>query len=241
MDFNCVIPAAGYGKRLLSLTIDTPKALLPLNEATVLDHILSRLYELPHLGEICILTNETYFEKFRIWLNQTEKSKITLISNNVNDRNLAQGANKDTWSAINQVGWHDKDILIMGSDNYMPESLVECSKWFTNGKSSVVATCDYSTKEKVKKLVVPEINEQNIVTNIVEKPLEPNSTFGCPLIYFIKNKDLKYLELLAKEGRDNIGHLLELIVKNSQLRAYVFKELIVDIGTLEDYTAIIKK
>ena len=51
-----LILAAGYGTRLQEIAKDTPKALLPIGEKPIANHILDRIKDLDELNEIIIIT-----------------------------------------------------------------------------------------------------------------------------------------------------------------------------------------
>jgi glucose-1-phosphate thymidylyltransferase len=236
MAFQCIIPAGGFAVRLGEIATKLPKGLLPMGDQTVMDHIYARLCELPSLGEICIVTNDKFYNHYVEWAKSVSNKKIIkVISDGGTDAKNARGANYGVWYGIEKMGWQKEDILIMGSDNFMPESLLPLSKLFDRGNDSIVAICDYGSKETAKRLVVPELSNDGTVLSIQEKPLEPKTTLGCPLIYFVKSKEIHYLKELVNKGKKNLGYLLELIHSNDTLKGYLFKKPIIDIGKIEDY------
>lgn len=239
MGYKCLIPAGGFGVRLGELTKEKPKALLPLGKKTVLDHIYEKLCELDDLEEICVVTNDKFLEQFEEWSNTISKQKpLTIISDGGTNKDNAVGANKGTWIGVEKMGWQNEDVLIMGSDNFIPTTLKDISDNFNSGEDSLVTVCDYRDKNKVRRLVVPEMDEDGNVIKIIEKPENPSSTLGCPLVYFVKSKDIKYLEELAGIGQNNLGHLLELINKNSKLKGHLLSNFIIDIGLYPDYSFV---
>ena len=54
---KAVVLAAGYATRLYPLTLDRPKALLPVAGRPMLEHLLERLEEVEGLDEIYVVTN----------------------------------------------------------------------------------------------------------------------------------------------------------------------------------------
>lgn len=234
--YSCVIAAAGFANRLGNLVHSTPKALLELSEnLTILDHMLSRIEEISELGEIVIVTNEFYKKDFLKWKEKTSSSKnIKIISNGVLSKEESKGAIKDTLFGISNTE-KKSGVLIMGSDNFIPDSLKEASNLFLKSRSSLLLACDYGDKKMCKRFLVPVFGSSGRIIEIEEKPKNPKTTFISPFIYFIKNKDLCYLEELASQGKDNIGHLLELINKKSKLKGCILKNQIIDVGTPKDY------
>jgi glucose-1-phosphate thymidylyltransferase len=63
---KCVILAAGYATRLYPLTLDRPKALLPVAGKPMLEHLLARLEEVP-LEDVLVVTNSKFARAFEEW------------------------------------------------------------------------------------------------------------------------------------------------------------------------------
>ncbi len=234
MTFHCLILGAGFATRLGDIAKGRPKALLPLGNSTILDQMLLYVRSLPGIAEIALVTNSTFAPQYESW-NATQSRPITLISNGVKRWEDMRGANRDAWLAIEQLGWTHSDVLIMGCDNFIEESLAPAAERFLQGTHSLVIAADYGSKERVKRLAVPVIEQDGLISDMVEKPAEPKTTLGVPLVYFIKAQDLHHLEDLAALGKDNIGHLLERLCANKRLAGYVTKSEILDIGLPEDY------
>jgi len=59
----CVIPAAGRGNRLRTLTAGCPKALLEVSGRPLVEHLLDRLHE--PFTDVCLVTSPDHFGSFR--------------------------------------------------------------------------------------------------------------------------------------------------------------------------------
>ena len=64
---KAVVLAAGYATRLYPLTLDRPKALLPVAGKPMLEHLLERLDGVPDLDEVHVVTNSKFADAFREW------------------------------------------------------------------------------------------------------------------------------------------------------------------------------
>ena len=62
---KAVVLAAGYATRLYPLTVDRPKALLPVAGKPMLEHLVDRLDGVPGLDEIHVVTNSKFAKAFR--------------------------------------------------------------------------------------------------------------------------------------------------------------------------------
>ena len=54
------ILAAGYGARIRSLFLDTPKALIEVGGHTLIDHLIDNLYRSRAVESITVVTNDRY-------------------------------------------------------------------------------------------------------------------------------------------------------------------------------------
>ena len=121
MAFQCILPAGGFAVRLGEIAAKLPKGLLPMGNQTVMDHIYMRLCELPSLKEICIVTNDKFYNHYAEWAKSAFNKKIiNVISDGGTDAKNARGANYGVWYGIEKMGWQKEDILIMGSYNFLP-------------------------------------------------------------------------------------------------------------------------
>jgi len=234
--FDAVLLAAGYGNRISNLTMGKPKALLSFGRGTILDHIINHLKNLKDLNDIILITNETHKSFFEKWLEKSNYAKIKLISNGVNNSKKPRGAISDALFAIETCNLSKKDLLIAGTDWVsLEKNLSELSYKFIKEKNSFVALYDYKKRELVKKLACAILNKDNLITELEEKPENPQTTLGVPPIFFIKSVDIYLLKELADKGIDSIGYYLEELSKKRRLSGYILENPILDIGTPEDY------
>ncbi len=64
-----IVLAGGYAKRLLPLTLDKPKVLLPVAGKPVIDHIIEKIDSLsPPLSRIVLSTNLRFQPQFQEWI-----------------------------------------------------------------------------------------------------------------------------------------------------------------------------
>ncbi len=232
MVFHAIILAAGYGTRLGEIAQQKPKALLPIGTTTILDLTLRHILAVPGIGAQALVSNDTFAAQFKAWAQQ---QTVTVLNNGVTQKADIKGAIKDAWRGIQHMNWESSDVLIIGSDNFLQESLVPAATQFINEPYSVVVVSDYGSKERVKRMGVPTVDKDGFVVEYNEKPTAPKTTLAGALIFFIKAQDLGELRRLAAGEKDNIGHFLEVLAAKKRLKAYVTRLPFLDIGTPEDY------
>ena len=62
-----LILAAGYATRLYPLTINMPKALLPINNKPIIDYIIEQIETIDAVNEIIVISNHKFAENIYNW------------------------------------------------------------------------------------------------------------------------------------------------------------------------------
>ena len=211
---KAVILAAGFGTRMYPLTKNCAKALLPLKERKVIDFIVNKL---DFFEEIIIVSNNKFYNDFLSW----KKGNIKIINNGVNNIEESKG-----WLEDLKLALSDDDFLVLSSDNVFGFDLKEMLK---NFKEEPLIAVTRTTKENAKKHGIVEL-ENNKVVSFEEKPSEPKSLTKTILCYMIPKKFVPLIK-----NYDGKEHLIELLLKNTKVKAFYFEEFCHDIGCLEDY------
>ena len=63
---KAIILAAGYGTRLYPITKNIPKPLIEVGGKPIIEHILKKVEEIPHMEMIYIVTNNYFFKIFSV-------------------------------------------------------------------------------------------------------------------------------------------------------------------------------
>ncbi len=177
---KAIIPVAGAGTKLRPLTYTQPKALIPIAGKTILGVIVDQLLDAGVTEFVFVIG---YLgEKIQRYIAKTYPDlKHTFVSQN--DR---RGTGHAIWLTRDAVG--DDEVMIVLGDT----------------------VCDYNVKETLNNPVsqigvrkvddprgfgVAELNDKDIVTRMVEKPLIPKSNMAMVGIYYIKEAPAMYAAL----------------------------------------------
>lgn len=170
--FSSVILAAGYGKRMLPLTADTPKPLLPeLNNSLLLNQIKFLKKYTPN---ICVTIG---FQK--------DKMLEALKLYEINDYIYSQDKGNAFW--LNKLEEHKKDrpIVVVTSDNLMDINLNSIiDEYYEKDEKSIIVSTDskegtHDKLEVSKDNEVLSMNYQKIVGKIASglQVLNPKDLF----------------------------------------------------------------
>ena len=233
---KALILAAGYATRLYPLTLDRPKPLLPIAGKPLIEHILEKIEKLDDIDEILIVTNNKFFDNFRNWKRKYSFSKpIKIINDNTNSDDDKLGAVGDIEFAIDKEKIED-DILIVAGDNLFKFDLNNLLGLYKGKKHSVIALYDIKDKKiATKKYGIVEINKDNKIIDLEEKPENPKTTLVSTACYILAKESINELKKSIKEGNkhDNIGDFLHQLIKRKDVYGHVYKEKWFDIGSQE--------
>ncbi len=238
---KAIILCAGYAVRLYPLTLNLPKALLPIAEKPVLNYILEKIEEINEIDEILIVTNARFYENFLKWKEtyQNHFLKEIYLVNDLTDSNETRlGGIGDLDFAIKQEKIQE-DVLIVLGDNLFDCSLKEIFKFFEKTREVVIGVHDVKDLNQAKRFGVLEVRDNKVVS-MQEKPLEPKSSLVSTGIYFMPKEDLHFVEDYMKTNlsRDGPGNLFSYLTEKKQIFAYEIPGRWYDIGTPETYKEV---
>jgi glucose-1-phosphate thymidylyltransferase len=234
---KAIILAAGYATRLYPLTENTPKPLLTVGKKKMVEHIIHKLEELPHLDEIHIVTNNKFYTHFKDW-RKTFPCTINIFIHN--DGTLTNETRLGAMGDVYHVYKHaklDDDVIIIGGDNLFEFSLLGMYTLFAAKKGPVVAVRDLKDRSKLaKKFGTVEIDKNNKIISFEEKPEHPKSSLAATCVYMYTKDDLKELDIHVKKSGipDNTGDFVKHLMLKVAVYAYPFEEHWYDIGGHEE-------
>ena len=235
---KCLILAAGYATRLYPLTENFPKPLLKVGNKTILDWLVDDVDKSGKIDEYVIISNHKFAEFFEDWAS-TKNQKITVIDDGTATAETRLGAVKDILFAIKKLDIKD-DSLIIAGDNVLDFSLTKFVEYALDKNASCVFRYFESDKNKLSRSGVLEIDGDDKVLSMQEKPKEPKSNWCCPPFYFYKSYDLDKIEDAIKDGCgvDAPGSFVSWLCRKSNVYAMEMPGKRYDVGNLESYNKI---
>ena len=233
---QAVILAAGKGKRLLPLTEDLPKGMLPINGKPLLQIILEQLKAV-NIGEVIFIVNFCQ-EKIINYFGDGSKFGVKISY-------VRQKERKGTADAVLQaerVVTGDKFVCIacdsLFENSLLPRLLSNSSK--ANG----VITCREVSDTKgygVLRLApdksnLPSPNPAfNQVLEIVEKPEQAPSNLANFSVYLFPREIFAACQKVKPSARGEleINDAIKMLIDSGQQFTYVKSQDIIDIGTFE--------
>jgi glucose-1-phosphate thymidylyltransferase len=231
---RAVILAAGYATRLYPLTLDRPKALLPVGGRPLLDHLLARLDGVEGLDGIHVVTNSKFAAPFREWARGRPGGDVRIVDDGTTDEQTKLGAIGDLGLTIREEGLDD-DLLVLAGDNLFSESLAPFARFGREKAAPALGVYDVGDLDAIRRYNAIELDEDDRVVYFEEKPERPRSTLTGIALYFYPRSSLglvrEYLD--AGNNPDQPGRLVEWLYPRVPVYAWRVPGRWYDVGSKE--------
>lgn len=238
---KCLILAAGYATRLYPLTENFPKPLLEVQGKTILDHLIEDIDTMGVVDEYVVISNHKFAHHFEAWAkNKTQK--ITVVDDGTSSNETRLGAVRDIQFAIDTLGLDD-DALVIAGDNLLDFSLTKFIAYAQDKKTSCIMRYFEESEQKLHKCGVVEIDENDLIFGMEEKPAEPKSHWCCPPFYFYTKEDARLVKVGIERGCgvDAPGSYIAWLSGEVPVHAMEMPGRRYDIGNLESYEKVQKE
>lgn len=262
-----IVIAAGYATRLGELTKNFPKPLLKIGENTILGRMLDDIDRIPEIDEHIIITNHKFAPIFAQWAkdqgqinsDQGQRSKvkgkgettsdlrlqtsdrrwkkpITIVDDGTETNETRLGAVCDLLFAMDKLHIDD-DLLVVAADNLLFFSFQEFVDFAKEKGTSCIMCHEQPSIEKLQRTGVVELDANNKVLGMEEKPQVPKSHWAVPPFYIYLKKDLDLVRHSVENGcgKDAPGNLAHYMVEHTTMHAWQMSAGRFDIGSLDTY------
>ncbi len=234
---KAIILAAGYATRLYPLTLNKPKALLPIAGKPILNYITDEILTIDEIDEIIIISNHRFYKNFVNWKNTFDTTvEITILDDNTTDDFNKLGAIGDISFAIDTLGIND-DLLIMAGDSIFSFPLLQFYNEFKYRDKDLLLTQHIESEEDLKRMANVILDSDGKVKDMVEKPPVPVSNLVSYAAYIYKKDTIPMFKKYLDDGNnpDAPGYFPSWLHKIKPIYTYSFEGTFYDIGTPESY------
>jgi len=233
---KAVITCAGYASRLWPLTKDTPKPLLEVQNKAIIEHILDKVFEIPEVDAVYIVTNDKFHSNFQQWLQGRQfKIPVTVINDKTTDNDNRLGQVGDIQFVIENESIDD-DLLVVAGDNLFNFSLLPAFDLFKNNSNIINPLWEsksYKAARESGSVVLQDGG--NAFAEFMEKSTNPKSTLLSLGIYLFPKQKISLIKryIDEKNNADKMGYFLTWIMQHEQVYGHVYFEKWFDIGWIE--------
>lgn len=235
---KCLILAAGYATRLYPLTENFPKPLLKVGEKTILDWLVDDIDSSGLVDEYIVISNHKFAHHFDAWAS-AKPQRITVVDDGTSSNETRLGAVKDIQFAMDACHVDD-DMLIVAGDNVLEFSLNRFVSYALQKGTSCIMRYYEPEEKKLQKCGVLEIDSDDRVLSMEEKPLHPKSNWCCPPFYYYTRRDggLVAKGIASGCGTDAPGSFTAWLCGETVVHAMQMPGRRFDVGNLESYEQI---
>lgn len=231
---KALILAAGYATRLYPLTLDRPKALLPVGGKPMLDHLMEQLEQVEGLDEVYVVTNSKFAEAFREWAAARSGLPLRIIDDGTVDDDSKLGAIGDLDLTIREAELDD-DLIVLAGDNLFSESIAPFPVFALRKGGPALGVYDVGDLDTIRRYSVIELDDDDRVTRLEEKPERPRSTLAGIALYFYPRSALRYVREYLKDGNnpDQPGRLVQWLYPRTAVYGWRVPGRWFDVGSKE--------
>ena len=235
---KCLILAAGYATRLYPLTENFPKPLLQVGEKTILDWLVDDIDTAGLVDEYVVISNHKYAYHFEDWA-KTKAMKVTVVDDGTSSNETRLGAVKDIQFAIDTLGLDD-EMLVIAGDNVLDFSLTRFLVYAKEKGTSCIMRYYEGAQQKLVKCGVVQVDGQDRILGMEEKPAQPKSNWCCPPFYYYTREDARLVAkgIEAGCGTDAPGSYIAWLCTQTPVHAMEMPGKRFDVGNLESYNKI---
>ncbi len=236
---KCLILAAGYATRLYPLTENFPKPLLKVGGKAILDWLVDDIRTSGEIDEYAVISNHKFAGHFSKWAAGRTGDRITVVDDGTCTNETRLGAVRDIQFAVDSLGLDD-DLLVIAGDNLLDFSLVKFIEYSRSKGSSCIMRFYEPSEQRLHKCGVVEVDQNDLILGMEEKPANPRSHWCCPPFYFYTRKDAGLIKkgIEAGCGTDAPGSYIAWLSTQVPVHAMQMPGHRYDIGNLESYRAV---
>lgn len=237
---KAIILAAGYATRLYPLTLNTPKALLPINQKPIIDYIVEQLNTIDAVDEIYVVTNHKFADHFSQWA-KTVKSEtpVIVLDDGTTTEENRRGAIGDISFVIDEKKIDD-DLMVIAGDNFFTYPLKAYYDFYKEKEKDCVCVKVWEDTASLNQFGIALLDEACKVLDIEEKPEHPKSNTVVFATYMYRKDTVPLFAEYLKQGNkpDAPGNFPAWLYKKKDVFAYIFDGECYDIGTPESYDEV---
>jgi glucose-1-phosphate thymidylyltransferase len=215
--------------------MERAKALLEYEGKPILSHIVEKV---PPEMDIMISTNRKFETDFYQW-RETLSREVEICVEDVWSPEQAKGAvgSLKFWVESKAIVG---DLLVIAGDNYFEFDLSQFIAAYDR-KNALVAVHDVGDRAKAKQFGVVELHKDRIIA-LEEKPAHPKSTLVATACYILPAPTFPFLLKYCSRGKiDNLGGFIAYLVEKGAVRAYVFTQFWLDVGTPQTFSDLAER
>jgi glucose-1-phosphate thymidylyltransferase len=208
--------------------------LLPLAGRPMVDYLIQRIEAVDDVDAIHVVTNARFAGDFGRWATQRSAERPIAVWNDGTTSNEDRlGAIGDIEFTIEEAGLEGEELMVIAGDNLIEYDLGDfVSFWRGKGDGAAMAVHQVRDPELIKQYGVVEVDENDRVVGLEEKPAHPRSDLAATAAYLFRPEDASLVPTYLAEGSppDAPGNFLVWLHARGPVYGYRFEGGWMDIG-----------
>ncbi len=245
---KAVIPAAGFGTRMLPITKAQPKEMVPVFDKPVIQYVIEEVYE-AGIDDILIITGrhkralEDHFDKqpeLENTIKNSEKEKdlekLNEILDNVSIHYVRQKHPRGLGDAIYHAKKHvdDEPFLVLLGDVITHPNCTKELMENIRGKENIISV-EKIPKELVSRYGIVALDKNMQIKDMIEKPPIEKAPSNYAILgrYLLQPEIFDYIKNVSpgKGGEIQLTDALKAMIEDRHvMKAHVFSGKVYDIG-----------
>jgi glucose-1-phosphate thymidylyltransferase len=195
-----VLLAGGTGSRLHPLTAETNKHLLPIAGRPMIEWAIEALVR-AGVTEMIVVTGPEHMDAFRALLDDGAHLGVEHLEFAVQERpgGIAEAL------GLTEAFADGSPIVLMLADNLLERSLAPMVEAFVREPSGArLLLCEMEDRAHLRHLGVPELDHDGKIVAIIEKPVDPPSSFAVTGVYCYDPSVYDVVKTLQPSGRGEL-------------------------------------
>lgn len=237
---KAIILAAGYATRLYPLTLDRPKALLPVAGKPIIDYIMDELETVDCIDTVYVVTNHKFSAHYYDWAKMYTGPKILkVLDDGTTDEDNRLGAIGDIHFVIDRENINE-ELMIIAGDNLFTFKLRDYYDFYLKTGGDCVCAKKVEDINEIKQLAVAVVDSDGKILELIEKPQDPPSDIGVYAAYIYTKDTAGLFEVYLSEGNkpDAPGYFVQWLYKKKDVFVYVMDGECYDVGTPKSYEEV---
>ncbi len=235
--------AAGYATRLYPLTHNMPKALLPVGGKAMIDILLEKIFNVPDVDRIYVVSNDKFYLQFVWWLGKNQgKDKVEILNDNTTNEENRLGAVGDLLFAINEKNIDD-ELLVIAGDNLFSVPLNNFVEFAKEKEKVCIGVYDVFIEEIARKFGVVKLDDKMKIVKFDEKPEVPETTLISTACYYFPKNTIGIIRKYITDGnpKDRLGDFIAWLSSKEEVYGFNIGGKWCDIGSVEEYERVRKE
>jgi glucose-1-phosphate thymidylyltransferase len=152
----------------------------------MLDYLIERIEPVDEIDEIHVVTNARFSDDFERWASSrgVGRKPISVWNDATLSNEDRLGAVGDIRFTIERAGLEGEDLMVLAGDNLIEYPLEDLVRfWRGKREGAAIAVHRVADPELIKQYGVVELDENDRVISIEEKPAHPKSDLAATATY----------------------------------------------------------